>query len=74
MLLDIRSELVEENTMEHFNSILFHKSGPANKQDTYQSILEKLRCTKCNQIGRIKISRIFKNNFSMGKLNDYGFR
>ena len=24
--------------MEHFNSILFHKSGPANKQHTYQSI------------------------------------
>ena len=24
--------------MEHLNSILFHKSGPANKQHTYQSI------------------------------------
>ena len=24
--------------MEHFNSILFHKSGPANKHHTYQSI------------------------------------
>ena len=23
--------------MEHFNSILFHKSGPANKQHTNQS-------------------------------------
>jgi len=23
---------------EHFNSIFFHKSGPANKQHTYQSI------------------------------------
>ena len=23
--------------MEHFSSILFHKSGPANKQHTYQS-------------------------------------
>ena len=24
--------------MEHFNSILFHKSEPANKQQTYQII------------------------------------
>ena len=24
--------------MEHFNSILFDKSGPANKQHSYQSI------------------------------------
>ena len=24
--------------MEHFNSILFHKSGPANKPHTYQSL------------------------------------
>ena len=24
--------------MEHFNSILFHKSGPANKEHTYQSV------------------------------------
>ena len=24
--------------MEHFNKILFHKSGPANKQHTNQSI------------------------------------
>jgi hypothetical protein len=24
--------------MDHFNSILFHKSVPANKQHTYQSI------------------------------------
>ena len=25
--------------MEHFTSIVFHKSGPPNKQHTYQSIL-----------------------------------
>ena len=25
--------------MEHFNSILFRKSGPANKQHTYHSSL-----------------------------------
>ena len=30
--------------MEHFNSILFHKSGPANKQHTYQSIIYKASC------------------------------
>ena len=36
----------EMNTtiMEHFNSILFHKSRPANKQRTYQSINLKPAC------------------------------
>jgi hypothetical protein len=29
---------VNITVMEHFNSILFHKSGPANRQHTYQSI------------------------------------
>ena len=29
--------------LEHFNSILFHKSGPANKQHTYKSINVKTR-------------------------------
>ena len=27
---------VNTKVMEHFNSIPFHKSGPANKQYTYQ--------------------------------------
>ena len=29
--------------MEHFNSILFHKSGPANKQHANQSSMKNLR-------------------------------
>ena len=33
-----RSGQVNTFVMGHFNSILFHKSGPANKQHTYQSI------------------------------------
>ena len=32
--------------MEHFNSILFYKSGPANKQYSYQSINQQEN--KCN--------------------------
>jgi hypothetical protein len=30
---------VKTMVMEHFNGILFHKSGPANKQHTNQSII-----------------------------------
>jgi hypothetical protein len=30
---------VKTIVMEHFNGILFHKSGPANKQHTNQSII-----------------------------------
>ena len=30
---------VKSMVLEHFNSILFHKSGPANKQHTNQPIL-----------------------------------
>jgi hypothetical protein len=33
-----RREQVKTIVLEHFNSILFHKSGPANKQHTNQSI------------------------------------
>ena len=31
---------VKTIVMEHFNSILFHKSGSANKQHTYQLIIK----------------------------------
>jgi hypothetical protein len=33
-----RREQLKTMVMEHFNGILFHKSGPANKQHTNQSI------------------------------------
>jgi hypothetical protein len=33
-----KREQVKILVMEHFNGILFHKSGPANKQHTNQSI------------------------------------
>jgi len=33
-----RREQVKTIVMEHFNGILFHKSGPANKQHTKRSI------------------------------------
>jgi hypothetical protein len=35
---------VNTMVMEHFNNILFHKSGPANKQHTYQSFMNKDSC------------------------------
>ena len=41
--LEILQEILEQvNTivMEHFRSILFHKSGHGNKQHTYQSITQ----------------------------------
>ena len=38
ILFQGRRGQVNAIVMEHFNSILFHKSGPANKQYTYQSI------------------------------------
>ena len=31
--------------MEHFNNILFHNSGPANRQHTYQSINQIRKAT-----------------------------
>ena len=37
-----RIEEVKTIVMEHFNRILFYKSGLANKQQTYQSILQFL--------------------------------
>jgi hypothetical protein len=37
-LHQLRRGQVKTMVMEHFNSTLFHKSGPANKQNTYQSI------------------------------------
>ena len=45
MLHQERSGQVNTTVMEHFNSILFLKSGPSNKQHTCQSITrdEELR-------------------------------
>jgi hypothetical protein len=37
-----RREQMNTTVMEHFNSILFHKSRSANTQHTYQSIITPL--------------------------------
>ena len=36
--LQERREQLKTIEKEHFNRILFHKSGPADKQHTYQSV------------------------------------
>jgi hypothetical protein len=38
ILCQVRRGQKKTIMMEHFNIILFHKSGPANKQHIYQSI------------------------------------
>ena len=47
LLLDGRTvenkgKIILTIVMVHFNSILFHKSGPANKQHTYLSINQSI--------------------------------
>ena len=44
ILHQVRIGQVKIMVMEHLNGILFHKSGPANKQHAYQWILTM--CTK----------------------------
>ena len=39
ILHQVRRGQEKTMVMEQFNSILFHKSGPANKQHAYQQVL-----------------------------------
>ena len=48
---------------EHFNSIVFHKSIPVNKQHTYQSVLNKRKIPRQNQYS-VWFFRLFQSEIS----------
>ena len=51
-------DIVNIIVMEHFNLILFHKSGPANKQPTCQSINQSINQSIGNTLYMVISSRV----------------
>ena len=47
---------------EYFNSILFHKSGPANKQHAYRSINESNKPTTIDPDVPLRVFELVSDN------------
>ena len=60
ILLQERKGQVRTIAMEHFNNILFHKSRPANKKHTNQSINQSIHGNNKNIIVTTKTVRKMK--------------